>query len=57
MAAIETLNVAKLMIFVSDWVENTVGKGENASYQHFPLFPQCFQKVYFSGLSKVEIVW
>ena len=21
-----------------------VGKGENASYQHFLLFPQCFQK-------------
>ena len=24
-------------------VEN-VGKGENAGYQHFLLFPQCFQK-------------
>ena len=22
-------------------VENTVGKGENAGYQHFLLFPQC----------------
>ena len=24
-------------------LENTVGKGENASNQHFLLFPQCFQ--------------
>ena len=23
-------------------VENIVGKGENAGYQHFLLFPQCF---------------
>ena len=32
------------MIGVIDWVENIVGKGENAGYQHFLLFPQCFQK-------------
>ena len=25
-------------------VENIVGKGENAGYQHFLLYPQCFQK-------------
>ena len=25
-------------------VENTVGKGENAGYQHFLLFSQCFPK-------------
>ena len=25
-------------------VENTVGKGEIARYEHFLLFPQCFQK-------------
>ena len=34
---------------LSKWVENTVGKGENG-YQHFLLFPQCFQKASFSGL-------
>ena len=33
-----------LMISLSDRVENTVGKGENAGYQHFLLYPQCFQK-------------
>ena len=26
------------------WVENTVGTGEIARYEHFLLFPQCFQK-------------
>ena len=29
-------------------VENIVEKGENAGYQHFLLFPQCFQKASFS---------
>ena len=28
----------------SNWVENTVGKGEIACYEQFLLFPQCFQK-------------
>ena len=34
-----------------------VGKGENAGYQHFHLFPQRFLKASFSGASKVGIVW
>ena len=38
-------------------VENTVGKGEIARYEHFLLFPQCFQKAYFPGASKGVIVW
>ena len=38
-------------------VENIVGKGENAGYQHFLLLPQCFQRVSFSGSLKVGIVW
>ena len=29
---------------VLETVENIVGKGENAGYQHFLLFPQCFPK-------------
>ena len=33
---------------VSGGIENIVGKGENAGYQHFLLFPQCFQKVFLS---------
>ena len=36
-------------------IENIVGKGKNASYQHFLLFSQCFQKATFSGLLKVEM--
>ena len=42
-------NVAKKMISPSDKVEIIVGKGENAGYQHFLLFPLCFQKPFFSG--------
>ena len=33
-----------MMISLFDRVENTVGIGENAGYQHFLLFPQCFLK-------------
>ena len=29
--------------------ENNVGKGENAGYQHFLPFPQCFLKASFTG--------
>ena len=29
---------------LSKRVQNTVGKGEIARYEQFPLFPQCFQK-------------
>ena len=32
------------MICVSDREENIVKKEENAVYQYFLLFPQCFQK-------------
>ena len=34
--------------FVSGRVENILGKGENAGYQHFFLFSKCFQKTSFS---------
>ena len=36
--------VTKNLKFVFWRVENIVEKGENAGYQHFLLFPQCFQK-------------
>ena len=35
----------------SKWVENTVGKGEIAGYEQFPLFLQCFQKTCTAGLN------
>ena len=41
---------------LSNWVENTVGKGEIAHYKQFLLFPQCFQKACFPGASKGVIV-
>ena len=34
-----------------------MGKGENAGYQHFLLFPHCFRKAPFSRMLKVGIVW
>ena len=43
------------MISLYDRVENIVGKGENAGNQHFPLFPQCFQKASYTGLSTVGL--
>ena len=44
-----TINVTQKLKFVLVRVENIVGKGENAGYQHFLLFPQCFQKVSYTG--------
>ena len=46
-----------MMISVFDRIENIVAKGENACYQHFHLFPQCFQKASFPDMSKSVIVW
>ena len=58
----QMINSSKLKVFEADKtnstekfklvlgrVENIVGKEENAGYQHFLLFPQCFQKASFSG--------
>ena len=53
----DKIKVLKKTIFVFDRVENIVGKGENAGYQHFLLFPQCFQKASFQRSVKVGIVW
>ena len=39
--------LAEKMISVYDRIENIVGKGGNAGYQHFLLFPQSFQKAAF----------
>ena len=38
-------------------VENIVRKGENAGYQHFLLFEQCFKKLSFPEVLKVRTVW
>ena len=44
-----------MKIFLIDRVENTVGKGENAGYQHFLLLPQCFPKHPFLGSLKLGL--
>ena len=54
--ASDKINVTKTLKFVSGRVENVVGKGENAGYQHFLLFLQCFQKAFYSGSLKVGIM-
>ena len=43
--------------FVPEMIQNIVGKGENAGYQNFILFPQYFQNAFSSGSLKVGIVW
>ena len=52
----DKLKVAQIAKFVLDWVENIVGKGENAGNQHFLLIPQCFHKPSLLGsLNVVEL--
>ena len=53
----DKMNVTIKFKFVLGWVENIVGKGENAGYQHFLLFLQCFQKASFAGLLEDGIGW
>ena len=53
----DSINAAVKIISLFDRVETIVGKEENAAYQHFLLFPQCFQKAISLGSLKVEIVW
>ena len=43
--------------FSFERVENIMGKGKNAGYQHFCLFLQCFQVADFSRSLKVGIMW
>ena len=42
---------------LSEWVENTAGKGEIARYGQFLLFPHYFQKTCTADTKKPEIVW
>ena len=53
----DKLNIAKMMISLVYKVENTMGKGENAGYQHFLLFPCCFPKPTSLVSLKVGILW
>ena len=51
------INATSQQKFLMEWVQNKAGKEENAGYQHFLLFPHCFQKASFSGSLKVGTVW
>ena len=60
----DKINLAEKLKPVLGQVQNVgkgenagAGKGQNAGYQHFLLFPQCFQKPSLSGHLKVVIVW
>ena len=55
LAAIGTLNVTQKIKFVHHRVENIMGKGENADFQHVLLSPQCFQKAVSPGTSKSSL--
>ena len=53
----DNLNVNQKLIIALGGVGNIVEKGENAGYQHFLLFPPCFQKASSAGSLNVVIVW
>ena len=46
-------NVTEKLNFDLGRIENIVGKGENAGYQHFLPFPKSFQNAYSVGSLKV----
>ena len=46
------LNVTKMTISPCDQVENTVGKKENAGYQHLLRLPTVFSKAFFFRIIK-----
>ena len=53
----DNFNVNQKLKFGMERVENIVGKGENAGYQHFLHFPQCFQTAPYTGSLRVVILW
>ena len=52
----DKINLSEKLKFVLERVENIVGKGENAGYQYFLLYPKCFQKVSYTGLLSCDCV-
>ena len=46
----DKLNVTENLKLVLGRVENIIGKGENAGYQHFLLFLTVFLKDFFRGI-------
>ena len=56
-ATADDKNATEKLKFVLDGQKTSWENGENADFQHFLLFPQCFQKASFLGSLKVGIVW
>ena len=48
----DKMNVRRNFKLVLGREENIVGNGENAGYQYFLIFPQCFQKCFFCRVVK-----
>ena len=48
----DKIKVLKMMIFVFGRVNNFVGKGKNAAYQDFLLFPKCFPMAFLPRIVK-----
>ena len=51
----DKINVTERLKFVPGRVENILCEVENTGYQHFLLFPQCFQKATLLGLFTVAL--
>ena len=45
----DKINATKKLKFVLDWIENILGKGENAGYQHFLFSQNIFENLLFQG--------
>ena len=48
----DKVNIAEIIISLSNRVENIVRKGENAGFQHFSHFPTMFSKALFFRIVK-----
>ena len=48
----KNVNVVYQQEFFLGWIENILGKGQNASYQNFLVFPQWFQNSSFFRVVK-----
>ena len=51
----DKIEVSEMKEYVMDTIENIFGKGENAAYQYFLLFPQSFPFLFskiFSGICR-----
>ena len=54
--AADRILMTQKLKFVLGRVEKILEKGENAGYQHFLIFPKCFQKLSFPGVKNREYV-